>query len=268
MFNKLFVLIVVSFIGIKASAWSGVGHQIICDIAWKESSSKIKAQLSKAADRMGYSSFASLCVWADHVRSDSSYDFLKPMHFVNAPKGASSIKVSRDCATKSSWFQRSDALPNCVVTAIRYYSDRLQNDSLPQGDRDEALALVGHFIGDIHQPLHVDIKPNRGGTRTPITLKGRSHSLHQYWDKQVIGCGDYVRWRQLATDIRNSHNARFSNTSKPLDWANESLKLSGAIYNRLNRRISQRACEVDQDLAYRQLHKAGVRLSYWLSTKL
>jgi len=58
-----------------------------------------------------------------------------------------------------------------------------------------ALKFFGHWVGDVHQPLYVSFKDDRGGN----LIKGTGpceHNLHAVWDDCIVET-------KLGTDIRS-----------------------------------------------------------------
>jgi hypothetical protein len=98
-------------------------------------------------------------VWADQIKSNRSYDWAKSLHYVNPvddnPPGTCSYRGSSDCPTGM-----------CIVEAIHNYTTRF-NSSTSLDSRSEALKFLIHFIGDIHQPLHITGR-GRGGTQAQV----------------------------------------------------------------------------------------------------
>src|SRR5260370_19352158 len=43
-----------------------------------------------------------------------------------------------------------------------------------------------HFVGDVHQPLHVGRRDDRGGNDIQVTWFGESTNLHAVWDEKII----------------------------------------------------------------------------------
>jgi len=43
-----------------------------------------------------------------------------------------------------------------------------------------------HFIADVHQPLHVGKRRDRGGNAVDVQVDGELTTLHQYWDTVVL----------------------------------------------------------------------------------
>ena len=56
----------------------------------------------------------------------------------------------------------------CVVTATRKDFDVLSSNSVSKAEKLASLKFIGHWVGDIHQPLHVSFEDDRvGGGRGP-----------------------------------------------------------------------------------------------------
>ena len=49
-----------------------------------------------------------------------------------------------------------------------------------------ALKFLVHFIGDMHQPLHVGRGEDRGGNSIRVRWFGESRNLHSVWDSAII----------------------------------------------------------------------------------
>ena len=143
---KLLVIVGSLIMASSAYSWGSLGHQVVCDIAWRSSAPAVQRQLASAAKRMGYKTFAESCTWADKIKSQSRYDYLKPLHYMNVERHDSHVR-SAACINRQP--------PQCVISAIEYYFDEVNDTILSQKERDEALLLLSHFVADIHQPLHV-----------------------------------------------------------------------------------------------------------------
>lgn len=50
----------------------------------------------------------------------------------------------------------------------------------------DAAKFLIHFMGDIHQPLHVGFLSNLGGNDITGTFLGNSTELHAVWDQGII----------------------------------------------------------------------------------
>ncbi|MDO6413055.1 S1/P1 nuclease [Sphingomonas sp. BIUV-7] len=73
---------------------------------------------------------------------------------------------------------------NCVSAQIPRAQRMLADRKLPVRDRLMALAFLVHFMGDIHQPLHVGEARDLGGNQTRVSygaIGGRTN-IHSIWD--------------------------------------------------------------------------------------
>jgi hypothetical protein len=80
----------------------------------------------------------------------------------------------------------------CVVGAIKNYTTR--SAKLPktlwpytgESSQPSPVTFLIHFVGDVHQPLHVGWTSDRGGNTIKCTFFGRSTELHAVWDSGII----------------------------------------------------------------------------------
>jgi len=117
--------------------------------------------------------------WADEVKSKPAYKWSAPLHFINTPDWLCQYERSRDCIL--------NGVPNfCVDGAIQNYTKRVVSSNLPFDQQQEALKFLVHFVGDIHQPLHVAFTTDKGGNTITGTFEGASTNLHVIWDTLII----------------------------------------------------------------------------------
>jgi S1/P1 Nuclease len=113
--------------------------------------------------------FSKACTWPDRPRKRASE------HFVNLSRSATRIEDD-PCPLDDRY----------VVTAIEADSAVLSQTSASEMDRLAALKFLGHWVGDVHQPLHVSFKDNRGGNA--IVEQGPcGDDLHSVWDTCIRG---------------------------------------------------------------------------------
>jgi S1/P1 Nuclease len=93
----------------------------------------------------------------------------------------------------------------------------------------EALKYLGHWVGDVHQPLHVSFQDDRGGNEVGISGGRCRGDLHAVWDRCLIEQGlpgdAYTLARDLLDDVTDQDRATWL-ASNPIDWANESFGVS------------------------------------------
>ena len=166
--NK-FLLILISF-SAYTFAWWDTGHALVCDEAYKRLSPEIQEKVDELIDGR-FDSYGAACVWPDEVKAKERPE-TRPWHYVNLPRGK--VKVTRAYCPED----------GCILSA---YFEQLE--VLKIGDhisRQEALGYVGHFIADVHQPLHIGYGFDRGGNDLELTLNGKERTnMHMIWDGPV-----------------------------------------------------------------------------------
>jgi S1/P1 Nuclease len=92
----------------------------------------------------------------------------------------------------------------------------------------EALKFLGHWVGDVHQPLHVSFEDDRGGNS--VGTKATScDNLHAVWDRCIVeerlGMHPIALAGELRADITDEQRAAWL-ASDAVAWANESLAIA------------------------------------------
>lgn len=208
-----------------------LGHQLVCQLAFdhlstakqqkittllndmpNESKALINKYLYQPSDNK--ISFAKSCIWADAIKKDKSYDDYKPWHYVNISRKASHMKA--DSCKK-----------DCVTQAINVHQQALKTEK-NLWRKTQALMFLGHWLGDIHQPLHVSYASDWGGNKVKVNSPDKKcTSLHWLWDTCLITRENLSQQQWLSklnNDWNNAPIAQWQNT-RPWQWADESLQL-------------------------------------------
>lgn len=252
----------------RLAAWGAEGHEIICGIAWQRFTPQAKELIKDllSADRDPERSFSESCTWADRVR-DESHRSTAPYHFMNVARGARGIDLDRDCPAY-----------DCAPIAIRRYAVYLASAERSRDERAEALKFLGHFVGDLHQPLHVAFGEDRGGNEIPVEWFGKRHSrgdgldLHRVWDWEILNRAklDYPHSvADLARGITESQTAA-RNGLDVVAWADESYLLAVEIAYDLpgDGKLGEVYFERARPVVEEQLRKAGLRLAHLVNALL
>ncbi|KAL5986896.1 hypothetical protein ACLOJK_015230 [Asimina triloba] len=128
---------------------------------------------------------AAVCSWPDEIRHHFGWRWTSPLHYVDTPDFRCNYEYCRDCHDSAGNKDR------CVSGAIYNYSMQLTTyqDPIAVFDADnltEALMFLSHFIGDIHQPLHVGFVGDEGGNTIIVRWYRRKTNLHHVWDNMII----------------------------------------------------------------------------------
>jgi hypothetical protein len=91
-----------------------------------------------------------------------------------------------------------------------------------------ALKFPGHWVGDIHQPLHARFQDERGGNHVR-TLGSSCESLHTLWDSCIVeerlGMHPLAIVRELQAGITDEQRAEWL-ASDAVGGANESFAIA------------------------------------------
>ncbi|KAL6077439.1 hypothetical protein QOT17_002314 [Balamuthia mandrillaris] len=93
---------------------------------------------------------------------------------------------------------------SCVVRAIANYTKLLMEEEpaackLESRSEPCPLSFLTHYVGDIHQPLHVGYAKDKGGNLHRVHFFGRSSDLHTVWDSLLLL--RYLQNHDLGEDV-------------------------------------------------------------------
>ncbi len=230
----------------SASAWGPIGHRVVGRIA--------ERHLSAAAARgvaaiLGPESLAQVSTWPDEIRSDPAWDRAKPWHFVDIDDGETYETTAKSPAGD-------------VVEAIGRFTRVLQDPRAAAEPKAQALRFLVHFVGDIHQPLHVGRRADRGGNDIQVTWFNGPTNLHQVWDEKIIAETE-LSFSELADfiDHPTDSEVRAWQASGAVDWARESQDLRARVYAIGDGKLGYLYADRNDPLVRRRLLQAGIRLA-------
>jgi len=235
-------------------AYNAEGHRIVGHIAERFICPQTRQALMELLPPGEYS-LADAGTWADEIRSDSAWDMARPWHYINVPDGQMVSSVPRREAGD-------------ILSALERFSAELAAADTTPADRQVALYFVVHFVGDVHQPLHVGRRDDLGGNRVDIEAEGVRTNLHVYWDGAVWA--DVLQSPVGAAARLANRYGRYTEQWQQTDywaWAAESLAFRPEVYQlggpdpqgafHLNGEYQQRALQISEF----RLAQAGVRLA-------
>ncbi|MBL4899593.1 MAG: S1/P1 nuclease [Colwellia sp.] len=238
MITKLFffTLIFISFSN-PSFALGKLGHQIVCQLAFEHLSSTKKAQVSALLSTIpkkhqhlinhyNYKkpnseiSFANACTWADAIKRLEKFKTYRTWHYMNVPREHMSIKAN-DCSK------------NCIPQAILKHQQILTKSKSPVNwQQTQALLFLSHWLGDIHQPLHISFADDLGGNNVTFShLATKCKNLHSYWDNCILykGRKSKEKWLTLLTEKWDQHSQPKWQKAQVWQWADESYQLVKSV---------------------------------------
>ena len=184
-FVPVFLLGFAFISAMPAHAWDEGGHMLVDEIAWKQMRPTVRSRAAEMLspldarfnDNRPYTFITAGC-WMDDMRGlGKEYKWAK-LHYIDIPWTATGAEIKLPP-------------PPHVLSAMDERVKTLRDASATPAQRTEALAMLIHFVGDLHQPLHATERNlDRGGNSYLIggvpfsDLKQRQISnLHTFWDK-------------------------------------------------------------------------------------
>ncbi len=213
--NRLIILF--AFLPSIAFGLGYDGHRIVCQIAFDELTPVAKTEVNRLlALDPDFDNFAESCLFAEVPKRIRWLD-----HQINLPRSTQAITTA-ECPLAES----------CVISAIQSDFRILQDADSSDDEKLLALKLLGHWVGDIHQPLHVSFQDDKGGNSNNVNIP--DVNLHGVWDYVIISHNlgdDYLR---IAADLRKliTKKQRMAwQHDSPVEWANESFQITiaGAV---------------------------------------
>ncbi len=171
------------FLSASALAWDPAGHMLVDQVAWTQTKPEVRARVDELVAKLESTynnsqpyNFVTTGTWMDDMRSKKGYEWSK-WHYVNLDWTADGVAF---------------ALPEPphVVWAIGESLKTLKTGDAAPDQLAQALAMVMHFVGDVHQPMHATDRGDRGGNGVLIMSvpfsdlwPGTKANLHAFWDK-------------------------------------------------------------------------------------
>lgn len=232
----------------SAPRWGATGHRVVGKIAENHLKASSKRKIKKL---LKSKSLAFVSTFGDEIKSDRRYSEFYTWHFINMPLDAN--------------YEASKKHPKGdLVTGINYCKKVISDKNSSDDDKAFYLKLLVHFIGDLHQPMHIGLEEDKGGNDVKLQWFYKDSNLHRVWDSEMINSFD-MGYLELAenADVLSKKQVKAIQEGTVIDWVNETHILSNEVY---------KSVKADENLRYRysydhfntarkQLQIAGIRLA-------
>lgn len=249
---KIFLLIPFLFF-MKSSSddavfWGKNGHRVTGKIAEKHLTRKAKKSIDKI---LKGKSLAFVSTYADEIKSDRKYSKYYPWHYVN---------MNLDQTYEQAEKNPEGDLVTGIDTCIAILKDKNSTDE----EQNFHLKMLVHFMGDLHQPMHIGQKEDKGGNSIQVEWFGSGTNLHSVWDSKMIDDWE-MSYEELADNADSLSKKQLEAIEKGsiVDWVNEVHIVTKEVYN---------SVKVGENLRYNysydhfetvraQLQRGGIRLA-------
>ena len=253
------LLAICLFFTFEGYSWWDEGHSLVCNKAANLMSADTSTNLFSILESDDYGEG---CVWPDVIKQVERRE-TGPWHYINSPPG-------KDLITPDSCPEKG-----CIMRAYEEQLSLLRTGN--DDEKKDAVRFIGHFVADIHQPLHTGFGYDRGGNDHLLTLYGKKKSnMHSIWDGQIL---EFLYKTHGKKDVHKKiddlakkykHSLNYSDDVYP--WINESRKI--AVSDSV-RYLDNRIQNVDDDyltthgsIVVDRLALAIARLAILLEVKL
>jgi hypothetical protein len=231
----------------QAIAWGQTGHRAIGEVASFYLEKKVAKRVSEIINR---ESIAVASVWMDNIKSDDSWDYAKPWHYVTIPDGMT--------------YEESEKNPDGdAIIKIKEITEELKKGNLSAQEEQNKLKMLFHLVGDIHQPCHVGNGTDKGGNDVKLKWFGKNSNLHRVWDSEMIDSKAFS-YTELAeaVDITTKEEVKMLQSATIDDWYKEAMGMRDQVYDLpedmyLGYEYSYKNWPTVQE----QIKKAGIRLA-------
>lgn len=241
-------------IAVGLLSWGVTGHRTIGKIAEKHLTPAARAAVQ---DLLGSETLADVSTWADEVRGQQEYRHTGPWHYINLPLGL----------TYAEFRQRVEGMSEeSVYTALQQQERLVTDAAAPREKKVEALKFIVHFVGDLHQPMHVSRAEDKGGNTIQLNYNGGGTNLHAVWDSKLIDRLG-LSYEQLAEKVDHATPAQIGQWQRDplIKWIWESYEMSSKLYAEVDamksRAIDDSYYEAHIGIVEQRLEQAGIRLA-------
>ncbi|CAF1902226.1 unnamed protein product [Rotaria magnacalcarata] len=181
------LLMIICFYGTAVQnvyGWGAVGHNLVASLAQSQLTAEAFQWVKSLVPWYLSGNLTAVATWADNILypdtnlfDHPNWQWSRQLHYLNTPSWVCSYDPSRDCINDT-----------CIEGALRNYSKRVIDPNLDDIQHKEALMFLVHYVGDVHQPLHVSFQTDLGGNSIKGYFMNQTFptNLHSLWDSGLI----------------------------------------------------------------------------------
>lgn len=232
--------------------WGKTGHRVTAEVAEKYLTPKARARVNALLKGQ---SMALVSTFGDDIKSEERFWKYSPWHYVNYP-------------LDKEYTDQKPSEQGDIVQGIAKCVAVLEDPAADNEEKEFYLKMLIHFIGDLHQPMHVGRAEDKGGNDIQVRWFSDGSNLHRVWDTEMID-EFQMSYTELSDNLpvltREMETELAEGTYR--DWMRETRQLTKEVYN---------SARIGEKLGYRymydhfgevrwQLLKGGIRLAALLN---
>jgi hypothetical protein len=202
--------------------WSIGRHELIAGVADERIKSKTRERINEIMQPLGNLALSDIAGWADQIKrrkptaddDEETVNFLNDernkhedkWHYVDLPLGADGYDRE-----KYPDFTEEEDVVQIINQCIASLKSKAAHTDSQRFSKINALRLLVHLVGDVHQPVHVgccyidesgeipklvkepervlekQLNSDRGGNKIILDIGTKGFPLHSYWDSRLGG---------------------------------------------------------------------------------
>ena len=206
-----------SLLAVNAFGWGQKGHDTVAYIAEQHLTPATEAVIDSLLD--GYS-LVYWANWLDNASHTEDYEYTITWHYKNIDKGKT--------------FENAPKIKEGNIVDALYDQIEILNDTAAgKDDKVLALKMVVHFLGDIHQPLHMGRATDRGGNYHNVRFFKNGTNLHSVWDSKLLESAhawSHTEWQREIDRLKPEGMNEIIMGGSPDIWGKESYEICSEIY--------------------------------------
>lgn len=162
-------------------AWSQKGHDVTAHIAERHLTPTAKAAVDSIFEGKSLVYWSN---WLDNASHNKPLAYTKTWHYKNID-GTGDYNLSAQHPQGN------------IITGLTSQIEILASPTSTFEQKNLALKIVTHLLGDLHQPLHMGRLKDYGGNTIKVKFFNQDKNLHSVWDNSVVESGhkwSYTEW--------------------------------------------------------------------------
>ena len=215
--RNLLLLPVLTLFPLSAFCWGQKGHDVTAAIAERHLT---PATLDAVTDLLDGKSMVYYANWPDNACHTPEYAYTKTWHYKNIDAG-------------QSYADAPDIPEGNIVGALEEQYRVLADSTASREQKWLALVLTVHFLGDLHQPMHMGRLTDRGGNSHKISFFGTPTNLHSVWDTDLPEAAhkwSYTEWADNIDRTTPAQTEEILAGGTPYKWGEETYGIVKEVY--------------------------------------
>lgn len=178
---RLICVVILAQVAIAAMGWGQKGHDVTAAIAQRHLTPRTEAVVDSLLSGKSMVYWAN---WLDNASHTPEYAYSRTWHYKN---------IDPDETYESA----SVAAGGDVIIALTDQCRTLRSGRLDKAQSALALKMIIHLMGDMHQPMHMGRRSDRGGNNRKVSFFDRETNLHSVWDSYLPEAShkwSYTEW--------------------------------------------------------------------------